>query len=200
MNLYSQIYLEPYLPLYQKILSNMSSNNLQNTCSEIINIMMDYMDISDLIVSSTLCKDLNKDANNYSHKTNKCDLNTLKHKHTCRNCRLCCYEVEKEFCNDCFLHKCDNCFAVRNSMTEFVKYSKINNDGYNEIKLMCFDYCMFRCFKCKYVDTRHNLFLNDEEELQTICVDCFVDLNDEQKNKYKHVFNNEEWDDLDALD
>lgn len=172
----------------------------QNLSSDIVTKIMDYLDISDLLISSTLCKNYLMDASKYTQREKNIDLRTLARKHTCRNCSMCSYEVEKEFCNDCFIHKCDNCYSCRNSISEFVKYMTLNNEGFNEIKLMCNDFCMYRCHKCKYTDSRHQLFLQDNIELQIICVDCFVDLDKDEKNKYNKVHNNDEWDDLDALD
>ena len=174
--------------------------SLQNTCSDLIHKMMDFMDIAELNTTSSLCKNLNNDSQNFITKYKKeINLKTFTDKHTCRNCLYSSYEVDKQFCTDCFLYKCDNCFAVRNNMSEFVKYCTVNSEGFNEIKLMCRDYCMYRCDKCKFVDTRPELFLNDDIELQTICVDCFVELDENKKINYKPVYNNE-WDDLDALD
>jgi len=175
--------------------------SLQNICSDLIHKMMDYMDIAELNTISTLCKNFNNDSKSFITKYKKEEnLKSFTDKHTCRNCDYSSYEVENHFCTDCFLHKCDNCYAVRNSMSEFVKYVNINPQGYNEVRLMCHDYCMYRCHKCKFVDTRSSLFLNNDIELQTICVDCFVVLDNIEKEKYKTVYNNDEWDDLDALD
>ena len=175
--------------------------SLQNTCSDLIHKIMEYMDISELNTISTLCKNINNDSATFITKYKKeLNLKSLTDKHTCRNCLYSSYEVEKQFCTDCYIHKCDNCFVVRNSIYEFVKYVNINPEGYNEIKLMCCDYCMYRCHKCKFVDTRNELFLNDDIELQTICVDCFVELDEKEKEKYKSVHNNDNLDDLDTID
>jgi hypothetical protein len=174
--------------------------SLQNTCSDLVHNMMNYMDISELKTISTLCKNLNNDSKNFITKYKKEEnLKSLIDKHTCRNCDYSSYEVEKQFCTDCFLYKCDNCFAVRNYMSEFAKY--VNRiEGEVEVKLMCCDYCMYRCHKCKLVDTRHELFLNDDIELQTICLDCFVDLDENEQIKYKKIYSNDEWDDLNEID
>jgi hypothetical protein len=173
---------------------------LQNNCSDINFKIIEYLDVMNLTAFSTSCKSMNKDSTLYLNKFKKTNMSNYIDKHTCRNCLFCSNEVEKNFCNDCFLYKCDNCFGVKNEMTEFVKYVNVNNEGLNEIKLMCHDYCMYRCHKCKYCDVSHQLFFNDNDKLQTICVDCYVELNDEEKNKYNKVHNNDEWDDLDALD
>jgi hypothetical protein len=175
--------------------------SIQNICTDLIHNMMEYMDISELNTANLVCKNFMNDANTYVANIKKeTNMKTMTDKYTCRNCCYSSYEVDKQFCTDCFQYKCDNCYAVRNSMCEFVKYISQNNEGVREMRLMCCDYCMYRCHKCKYVDVHHQLFLNNDDEMQTICVDCFVDLNDEEKNKYKSVHNNDEWDDLDALD
>ena len=155
--------------------------SLQNISSDLVHKMMDYMDVNELNTTSKLCK----------------NLKNLTDKYTCKNCKVCNYEVDKNFCTDCFLYLCHNCYAVRNSMVEFIKVSYINKEGYNDYKLICHDYCMYRCYKCKKCDTRHELYLNDETELQTICVDCFVGLEENEKNNYKSVYENDDWDRLD---
>lgn len=174
--------------------------SLQNTSSDLVHIMMDYMDIPELLVTSSLCKNMLNDSMTFVTKMkNETTLKNLTQKHTCRSCFYTTYQVEKQFCNDCFLHKCDNCFTVKNSFSEFVKYVT-NNNGINEIKLMCHDFCLFRCHKCKFTDSRHELFFNDNIELQTICIDCFVELDESKKLNYDKVYNNEDnWDDLDAI-
>jgi hypothetical protein len=174
--------------------------SLQTTCTELIHLMMGYLDIPELNITSTLCKNMKNDAHTYATIMKQSDLKTLTDEHTCRNCQKKSYDVDKQFCTDCFLFKCDNCYCVRNSMSEFVKYRTMNDQGVYEIKLMCYDYCMYRCHKCKFVDTPHELFFNNQNELQVICVDCFVGLSEIEKLNYNKVQNNDEWDDLDALD
>ena len=176
--------------------------SFQNISSDLIHKMMDYMDIDELNTTSKLCKNLNDDSQTFSQKIKKeKNLKNLTDKHTCKNCKVCNYEVDKNFCTDCFLYLCHNCYSVRNSMVEFIKVSYINKEGYNDYKLICHDYCMYRCYKCKKCDTRHQLYLNDETELQTICVDCFVQLEQNEKINYRPVFeNDEDWDRLDAYD
>lgn len=174
--------------------------SLQNTCSDLLCKMMDYMDLPELNVTSRVCKSLKHDSELYVVKMKKeTNLKSLTNKHTCRNCLLTNYEIDKQFCTHCFIHMCHNCFSVRNSMDEFVKYGTKNNQDVYEFRLMCHDYCIYRCHKCKFVDSRHELFLNNNTELQTICVNCFVDSNENEKEKYNSVYPNDEWDDLDTL-
>lgn len=165
--------------------------SLQNTCTDLVHKIMEYMDIPELNITSILCKNLKKDSEKFIVKYKKeKNLKTFTDKYTCRNCNLISYEVEKQFCTDCFIHKCDNCFSVRNNISEFVNYVVPENQD-NKILLTCIDYCMYKCHKCKLVDTRHELFLNDNIELQTICVDCFVELNNDDKKKYNTVHRND---------
>ena len=175
--------------------------SLQNTSSDLVHSMMDYMDIPELLVTSTVCKNMLNDSMSFVTKIkNETTLKKLTQNHTCRSCLYTSYQVDKQFCNDCFLHKCDNCFAIRNSMSEFVKYVTMNTNGFNEIKLMCHDFCSFRCHNCKFTDSRHELFFNNNIELQTICVDCFINLDQSQKLKYDKVYHDQdEWDNLDAV-
>ena len=100
---------------------------LQNNCSDINFKIIEYLDVMDLTAFSTSCKSMNKDSTLYLNKFKKTNMSNYIDKHTCRNCLFCSNEVEKNFCNDCFLYKCDNCFGVKNEMTEFVKYVNMNN-------------------------------------------------------------------------
>ena len=177
--------------------------SLQNTSSDLVCKIMDYMNISELNITSKVCKSLKHDSELYAVKIKKeKNLKSLNDKHTCKNCLLTDYKVDKQFCTHCVTHMCHNCFGVRNSMDDFFKYGTKNNQDVYEFKLMCRGYCIYRCHKCKFVDSRHELFLNDNSELQTICIDCFVSLNEEEKKKYDSVHNNDDNDDwdLDELD
>lgn len=173
--------------------------SLQTTCSDIIYKIMDYMDIAELNTLSIVCKNFNDDSKFYVKKYKKeLNMKVLTDKYTCRNCSCSSYNIDRQFCTDCFLHKCDNCYSVRNCLSEFVKYTIINN-GIEQIKSMCWDYCMFKCHMCKFVDTRPELFLNNNIELQTICVNCFVSKNETEKKDYNSIYN-QDWDDLDNID
>jgi len=173
--------------------------SLQKTCSDIIFKIMDYLDISDLNSLTIVCKNMNNDSRTYVKRyKNEENLRILTDKYTCRNCNCSSYNIDKQFCTDCFLHKCDNCYAVRNCISEFVKYNIIKNET-NQIKFMCWDYCMFRCHICKFVDTRPELFLNNDNILQTICVNCFVSINETDKLNYNMIYD-DNWDDLDTID
>jgi len=173
--------------------------SLQNSCTNIIHKIMDYLDICELNTLSIVCKNLKMDSDSYVkiHKKSS-NLKALTDKYSCRNCNCSSYNIDKQFCGECFLHKCDNCYSVRNCISEFVKYNMIKN-GFEQIRFMCWDYCMFRCFMCKFVDTRPELFLNNNIEYQTICVDCFVGLNEINKNDYDKIYD-DNWDDLDNID
>ena len=173
--------------------------SLQNSCSDIVHNIMDYMDIKELNTTSKLCKNLKNDSETFSIKIKKeINLETLTNKYTCRYCDEKSYDVSK-FCTDCFLHMCHNCYTIRQHMTEFIKIGQFINNVY-EYKPVCHDYCVFRCHKCKFFDSNHSLFLNDEIELQSICVNCFVLLNIDDKKKYKECIQNNDEDDWDGLD
>lgn len=173
--------------------------SLKNTCSDIIHKIMDYMDIAELNKLSIVCKNFNNDSEYYVKKYKKeTNLKSLTDKHTCRNCTCSSYNINRQFCTDCFLRKCDNCYSVRNCLSEFVKYTIIIN-GIEQTKHMCQDYCMFKCHMCNFVDTRPELFLNNNIEIQTICLNCFEIKNETEKKNYDDIYN-DDWDDLDNID
>jgi len=76
-------------------------------------------------------------------------------------------------------------------MNEFVKVP-VNKDDlcYGYIR-MCHDYCVFKCHNCKMCDDRYELFLNDNINFKTICVDCFLTLDEEEKKIYDTPKNSE---------
>jgi hypothetical protein len=163
-------------------------------------MMMDYMDIPELEIVSILCKNMKNDTDKYAQNKKYNNLKELIDKHSCRCCNYKNYNVENQFCIECLLHMCHNCYSVRQNMFEFVKLTIPDSFEY---KMVCHDYCMFRCHQCKLVDSRHELFLNDKSSLQSICVDCFIQLNENDKLKYEPVHQNDDnvndWD-LNAFD
>lgn len=173
--------------------------SFQNTCTEIVHKIMDFMDIPELNITSTLCKNTKYDSEKFVKiYKNENTLKKLTEKYTCRNCHESSYQIEKQFCTDCYIHMCHNCFSVRNCMTEFISVSTTQN--LYDCKLICHDFCMYRCFKCKFADDRHELFLIDRNELQNICVDCFAGLDKIEKNKYNSIIDTNDWNDLDYTD
>lgn len=162
-----------------------SQKKIQTMSTDIIHNIMKCMDISELKNISKTCKNLNKDSKDFSQKVKKTNLQNLINSHTCRFCRDASYSFEKGICTDCYLHMCDNCHTIRNNMNEFLKVPVDENDlcyGYMKI---CHDYCVFRCYNCKMFDDRHQLFLNDEVNFKTVCIDCFLLLEDEEKQLYQ---------------
>jgi hypothetical protein len=181
-------------------------NNLQNFSSDIVLKIMDYIDVPDLESTSKVCKNLNNDCEKFSknikHSNN---LQNLIEEYTCRFCEEKGYDIHN-FCTDCYLHMCENCYTVRNYMNEFIKKSFIDNLDYSyKYKKLCHDYCIFRCFNCKMFNDRHQLYLNNEIEMKSVCVDCFCNLDENEKQNYTPALENpkyyddDEWD-LDALD
>jgi hypothetical protein len=179
-------------------------NNLQNFSSDIVLKIMDFIDVPDLESTSKVCKNLNDDSEKFSknikHSNN---LENLIKKHTCRFCEEKGYDI-RNFCTDCYLHMCENCYTIRNHMNEFVKIPLIDNLYYcYGYKKLCHDYCIFRCFNCKMFDDRHQLYLNNEIEMKSVCVDCFCSLDENEKRNYTQSLENPTYDDdwdLDALD
>jgi hypothetical protein len=174
-------------------------NNFQNFSSDIVIKILEYLDIKELENTNQVCKNFHNDCEKFSKKHSE-NLKRLIKKYTCRFCEKKGYSINN-FCTDCYLHMCDNCYTIRNDINEFTKTPFINNLGFFDYKRMCHDCCIFRCFNCKMFDDRHQLYLNDENEMKSICVNCFCNVDKNDKTKYTPAFENlnNDWD-LNELD
>jgi hypothetical protein len=168
----------------------MSKLNLNAIPTDIACNVMKFMDIHELKSINLTCKNMRNDSETFSRKIKKCNLYELIKKHTCQFCCNSGYNVNG-LCSECYLHMCENCFTLRNQMNEFVKVP-VNKDDlcYGYIR-MCHDYCVFKCHNCKMCDDRYELFLNDNINFKTICVDCFLTLDEEEKKIYDTPKNSE---------
>ena len=158
--------------------------SLTTISTDIVSNIMKFMDISELKNTSLTCKNLKYDSEIFSRKIKKSDFDTLIKQHTCKFCTTSGYNISG-FCSDCYLHMCENCFTVRNHMNECLSVPVNKNDLCYGYMRLCHDYCVFKCHKCNTYDDRYQLFLNDNINFKTICVDCFVTLSEDEKNLYE---------------
>lgn len=160
------------------------SQTLENLSSDIVHKIMECLELSDIVTIRSTCKNLKSDTETFSKKIKKEELETLVEKHKCRHCDEIHYLNSHKICTYCFLHMCQNCFTIRNHISEFNKVPEDMDDLCYGYKAICHDFCVFRCHKCKFYDDRYELFLNDDIDFKSICMDCFHKLDDSEKYIY----------------
>lgn len=159
----------------------MSISQLPN---DILSSIYRYLDIPDLDALYKTSHAVQNTIDIHSEElVNAADFQLVKEHFECIRCFKISYAVDV-ICPDCRVCMCDNCFTVRTS-GQSIHDIVINSYGIKR----CRNLCEFICWYCYYQteDTREMIFYANPNRYQCICHDCYQQLLEDEKNKWKVI-------------